>query len=750
MVRGDMARLPFLVEHGAILWQGLAAAAAVLAIAVVRRARARRERRATARDLAACAAQVTAPVAGRATVRGTLRGGRAASVSLLHLRGPRPYYHERAPELWLDCDGERVALDGAIRVVRGTRVVSSRDRGSAIPDDELAVRSSPVLHRLPAVAVSVRDGDDVFVTAHLAPRPGDEVRGYREAATVWTATPDRGEIALVAAEPEVRATPLGRRRSAALGVVAAALAIAGLWTAGGVALWSARTSVADTGARVDARLSGLDPLALAAATPGHRGAALAALEARFATRFQRTPEALAQWRRVARLRGGCGGEIEARIAQDEVEGLARRAERCDDDRATADAYQMLGLFREAAARDAELPASEQHIESLIATAAWQRASWWAGTQRGLAGRPPPPAFRCAERWFRWLAGSTPAAEARNRFRRGDPACRVIAALWASDGRRARALADAAIDPAVETMADALAWADGSPRDADRILPTGRVALHRAMFDPGDRSTIARALLSGPALARAEPATTAARDTAAWRAVRDMLSGDLAGARARAEAVTDESPPPPDALGRPRSALGSYGRALDAAFALRAAQPLPPLPVERRGWHAEPSGRITDPDLLWQRYQAMYWGAVAGRQVCDRPDLGRADDVRAVVQRAARSRDGRELAEWLARCRLGDAAAIEAVFAVWPRLRTGVDLLAAVLRNLDLGPPAAEPLAAIGRAAMRRDLARLTGDEARAAAWQAIASRHLEAFSGSTELTALMVRELLRTAPADPD
>ncbi|HEX3479649.1 MAG TPA: hypothetical protein VHT91_31715, partial [Kofleriaceae bacterium] len=84
-----MARLPFLVEHGPIVWQGLAAIAAVVALAAIRRARAHRERRATARELAARAAEATAPVEGKATVRGTLRGGRAASVSLLHLRGPR-------------------------------------------------------------------------------------------------------------------------------------------------------------------------------------------------------------------------------------------------------------------------------------------------------------------------------------------------------------------------------------------------------------------------------------------------------------------------------------------------------------------------------------------------------------------------------------------------------------------------------------------------------------------------------------
>lgn len=651
-----MARLPFLVEHGPIVWRGLAAIAAIVAIAAVRRVRAYREHRATARELAACAAAATAPVEGRATVRGTLRGGRAASVSLLHLRGPRPYYDERAPELWLDCDGQRVALDGAVRVVRGTRAVSSRDRRSAVPDDELAVRSSPILHRLPALAVSVRDGDEVFATARLAPRPGAEVRGYREATTVWTTIPDGGAIELVAAAPVVRAIPLGRTRSAALGAVAAGLAIAALWAAGGVALRLARAATGP-GHRVAAQLDALDPLAVAAATPGHRADALAALEARFATRSQQTPEALALWLRAAELRGGCGGELEARIAQGAIDGLAELAQRCDDDRAAGDAYQLLGRFREAAERDADLPAGEQHIESLIAIGAWQRAGWWAGTQHDRASVRSPAPFACAEQWFRWLAGFTPAGEARAKFPHGDPGCTLIAALLVPDSRRSAAMADAALDREIEAMADALAWAEGTPNHVDDLPPSERVALHRAMFDPGDRTTIAGEL------SRYNPGS------------------------------------------RP----------------------------------------ITAPYLLWQRTQTKYWGDMIGRQTCDRPDLGLAGSVKAAAVRATSSGDGRALAELLAQCRLVDAAAIEAVFSVWPQVREGRDRLADVLRAIDLGPPATDPLTVIGRAAMRRDLARLTGDAGRADAWQAIVERHLEAFSSHTALTALMVRELLRAA-----
>jgi hypothetical protein len=307
-------------------------------------------------------------------------------------------------------------------------------------------------------------------------------------------------------------------------------------------------------------------------------------------------------------------------------------------------------------------------------------------------------------------------------------------------------------------ASALAWADGAPRDASTILPTGRIALHRAMFDPNDRTTIARALLSRPALAQSKLPLDApgVLDTLTLLAVREMLSGNLPWPWTRASvrdlatdlATGDGSNAVPFLFQGHDRGMHGHGHALDVAFALRTAAPLPELVVDRR-FASDPRAPIRDPYLLWRRYEATYWGPPLRRQICDRPDLGPAGDLRSITLRGARSRSGRELAEWFAQCRLGDAAAIEAAiegaFAVWPQIREGRDRLADVLRTIDLGPPATDPLTVIGHAAMRRDLARLTGDAGRAAAWQAIAQRHLEAFSSYTALSALMIRELLRTA-----
>ncbi|HMG52085.1 MAG TPA: hypothetical protein VK601_01360, partial [Kofleriaceae bacterium] len=506
-----MERLPFLVEHGGVVWRMIAAIAAVLTIAIVRGLHARWERRSTELELAARSARTTGPIEGVATIRGTLRGGRARSVSLLHLRGRAPYYDERAPQLWLDCDGQRVVLDGPIRVVRGTRVVSTRNRRSALPRDEIAVRSSPILHRLTARTVSVGDGDPVFVTARLAPRPGDTELGYREATTAWTAAPPGGAIAIevVAASPVVRAMPLGAARTFATGLAGAALAIAVLWSGGAIALWWARATGPSAAGLTPAALAELDAVALAAASPGNRGDALALLEARFADHHERTPASLALWRRAAWLRAGCGGELDARIAQDELDGMEALAEHCDDDRAAADAYQYLGMFREAAARDLERPAGERHIESLIAVGSWLRAAWWAAIHHDRTavrgGAAGAAGFGCAERWFRALAGARADMASAAGFARQwhDPVCEVIAALAVRESERSAALSAAvsrvASDPRTAPITDALGWTTGAPRSIASILPDASGALHRAVFDPDDRVTIMRALLAGSAI-----------------------------------------------------------------------------------------------------------------------------------------------------------------------------------------------------------------------------------------------------------
>lgn len=113
-------------------------------------------------------------------------------------------------------------------------------------------------------------------------------------------------------------------------------------------------------------------------------------------------------------------------------------------------------------------------------------------------------------------------------------------------------------------------------------------------------------------------------------------------------------------------------------------------------------------------------------------------------RAEHAGDAGDLAALLARC-AGGARVVDEVFAVWPHVRQGRDALAEVVRRLDLGPTPTDPLAVIGRAALRRDLARMIGDERTGDAWAALVDRHLTAFSQPMPLTVLVSRELLPPA-----
>jgi hypothetical protein len=176
--------------------------------------------------------------------------------------------------------------------------------------------------------------------------------------------------------------------------------------------------------------------------------------------------------------------------------------------------------------------------------------------------------------------------------------------------------------------------------------------------------------------------------------------------------------------------------LEATFALRFRTPLPRLTL---------GDDPRDADALWNRVRALYWGPLADRDACDRPELGDAGHFGKAVVRAEHEGDARAMAALLARCRVRQAHVLEAVFAVWPRVHQGRDELAEVLRRFDLGPTPTDPLAVIGRAALRRDLARLIGDERRADAWAAVVDRHLHAFSQPMVLTVMVTRELLRPA-----
>ena len=270
--------LPLLVQYGAAVWKITAALVALIGLVVVRATRSRAARNRARAEVARYFRSVSAPVLAQAqgvhSINGTLRGGTATTL----LVGKRSH-HDRAGELWIDYKGERVELAGALRVVRGTFAETGRELPPATPRgirDSLAreldggSRVSRVLrraaggqnHRLD----QVRDGDMVIVRGVLGERGGVDRFGVRS----WILNPEPGaqELIVVAVAPAARAVPSRWYSSLLLAAVLAAAACGGMYALGAHSLEQARTSPPAP------ELRAFDPLALAAAAPGTRAAAL--------------------------------------------------------------------------------------------------------------------------------------------------------------------------------------------------------------------------------------------------------------------------------------------------------------------------------------------------------------------------------------------------------------------------------------------------------------------------------------------
>jgi hypothetical protein len=276
-------KLPFLVAYGAWVWKVIALLTALIGLFVADIIRASAERARTRRDHARRMAGVTAPVLakaeGPACVTGTLHGGMATT---LELGGAA--YHDRTGELWVDVKGERLELGGPVHVAYGTSASASRtlprttprgirdamaraaDGGSRVSKMLLRVAGGRV-HRL----ARVQDGDMVIVRGTLAGQSSGVDRfGVR--SWILQAPPDRQEIELAAVAPASKAVPVGSLAALLIAAVIGSAACGGMYAFGSHELAVGREKTGE--------LSAFDPLAIAAAMPFTRTAALAAIAER--------------------------------------------------------------------------------------------------------------------------------------------------------------------------------------------------------------------------------------------------------------------------------------------------------------------------------------------------------------------------------------------------------------------------------------------------------------------------------------
>jgi len=545
------------------------------------------------------------------------------------------------------------------------------------------------------------------------------------------------EGVVTGAGPDHGAGPLAR--ALGIGLATAGVATAALYGGGRLAL--SLGAMDRVGPLVPARLGALDAVSLAAATPGNRDAALDEIEARFARRYQRTPLALAAWQEVARVRGGCGGELRMRTAEDQIDGLAALARSCDDGPAAADALRALGFHDEAYARHPPGAGrgweSRADLVAVVAAGRWQdaaaRLADWRARLRALDGKPRT-GLACLAQWLRGRAGG-PALAARIEHDPRAPLCAVIDAL--SLPREAQAIALAAVAGAGGPLAldardadgtvEALAWAAGAaldPRDADgtveaasRSIPMRpRIALEAGPLP--DAETAVALLAPGARAARSDPpATLGFVRTQFWTAVHAMLRGDLAGARAEAQAAQRGDPAGDGRVEAWQHDAGS----LEILLAVRAGEPLPP--------GAEHHG-AAEPDAM-----AIALGDVLpATRLPLRGELEVADPDRLEALRAALAGDASRLDELIATRGLEVATGIAPLFALWPRVTHARDRLASALRQIAPGRAIEDgPLARIAYAALRRDLALLIGDRPAAAGWQGIVDRDLAVFADRDRL-----------------
>jgi len=270
-----MSSLPALVVWGAVISKAIVVGIPAAAAALVYRVRRRRDLARALTDVDRLGLGIDAPREGPIAVLGS-------------------YHCTPGTEAWLDCDGERVTLDGDVSIVRGT--VARWKRG---------VRT-----------YALRDGDAVIALGRMS-RAANVADGadYREAAGGWRLAPsaEAAAIQLCAGHPVACPKPFWPIRGALVLGLVGAVAYFGLGWLGNklVAYREYPVTPSDDVSTLRAEI--------ASALPRSREAALRRLASDLEYRLQ-TDEVIAQRIELARSTSDCHYAV----------WLAQELERYDD------------------------------------------------------------------------------------------------------------------------------------------------------------------------------------------------------------------------------------------------------------------------------------------------------------------------------------------------------------------------------------------------------------------------------------
>ena len=312
----------------------------------------------------------------------------------------------------------------------------------------------------------------------------DAAGGYREAAGGWVMeSSDARPLIVAAVQASDRAPALGPFRLAAAVAVAGLLSYGTLRGIGSLAAHRmADRNYPNTGQPLE--LGNVDAIAIAAATPGHRGGALDELVWALDRHRYHDRAALGRRLAAAELQGGCREVARVLLANERLEDALARARRCGDRRVEWRALTRLGRYAEAAAlEDAGYDPRWPGRAGAVAIAAgrWDLAATAADEVAASVDEPTADEqvrvirsqrevrFRCLAQLFRLRAGDEAARGRLDALaREGGRACALIATEALPPGEReARRTALIAawpedVDAGLLFHGRALDWADGAP------------------------------------------------------------------------------------------------------------------------------------------------------------------------------------------------------------------------------------------------------------------------------------------------
>ena len=606
-----MSSLPALVVWGAVISKAIVVGIPAAAAALVYRVRRRRDLARALTDVDRLGLGIDAPREGPIAVLGS-------------------YHCTPGTEAWLDCDGERVTLDGDVSIVRGT--VARWKRG---------VRT-----------YALRDGDAVIALGRMS-RAANVADGadYREAAGGWRLAPsaEAAAIQLCAGHPVACPKPFWPIRGALVLGLVGAVAYFGLGWLGNklVAYREYPVTPSDDVSTLRAEI--------ASALPRSREAALRRLASDLEYRLQ-TDEVIAQRIELARSTSDCHYAV----------WLAQELERYDDavdlsrdcDPALAQA-PLLSLGRYDEAASITDPRASFRVEAAIDAGRWHDAA--------VAVTGDRDSTRCLVRYLESRAGG-----AIGDLSGPSRTCRVIAGVVAPRDERAQYFSAPDLDHVEEV--EIARWAFVGDR-GDYSLRDNGFELWLAPF-------------------------AIAQDADSTRVRRALLAVDLG----RTDAPTISDP--------------TVARWLTQLVALRSGKP---APVDTS---AEITNELDDA-------AAISGGAPVSESTQHLVELHpcHAATIRALAEAAGG--DGLALARVLESCDAAPRLDPLYVFAVAPKVTTHRTELASAIRNWRIGD-------SVHAFAIKRDLARLLGDDAGATRFHAIVERHAKVLGDRERVTALLL------------